>query len=50
MDAQREIIAALVKEGLDTMKAERLLARIVEAQDRDFAEMEGLLDELDEGD
>ena len=47
IDTQREIIAALVKEGLDTASAERLLTRIVEAQGRDFTEMERLLDELD---
>jgi hypothetical protein len=47
IETQREIIAALVKEGLDTAKAEHLLTRIVEAQGRDFAEMERLLDELD---
>jgi hypothetical protein len=47
IDTQREIIAALVKEVLDTAKAEHLLTRIVEARGWDFAEMERLLDELD---
>ena len=45
--AQQKIIAALERKGLDSAKAREVLAKLITGQDADLAEMERLLDELD---
>ena len=47
IDAQRETVAALQRQGLDSAKAQRVLNAITEAQDLDLREMDRLLDEMD---
>lgn len=47
IDAQREIITALERQGINTAKAQRMLSAILEAQDMDLKEMDRLLDEMD---
>ncbi|QIG50562.1 hypothetical protein G5V57_24230 [Nordella sp. HKS 07] len=47
--AQYEIIRELEKQGLPSEKARAILARLIEAQDIDLAEMERLLDVMDQG-
>jgi Fe2+ or Zn2+ uptake regulation protein len=47
IEAQNAIISELERAGLDATKAKALLAKLLATQDVDFAEMERLLDEMD---
>jgi predicted transcriptional regulator len=45
--AQKEVVAALERRGLDTTMAKAILAKIVAQRDADLKEMKRLLDEMD---
>jgi len=47
--AQHEIVAELEKRGLPSEKARAILARLIETRGIDLAEMERLLDVMDQG-
>jgi len=47
--AQHEIVSELERQGMPSERARAILARLVDAQELDLAEMERLLDVMDEG-
>jgi hypothetical protein len=49
IEAQHEIVTKLECKGVDATRARDILAKLISSQETDIAEMERLLDELEQG-